>query len=127
MDSKNQSILSIPTMNPKVMAILITMIMATIDAVCFPIIKYIHEGSVDIKWMAVPMIIYAIQPLLFYKALKYSNVTIINILWDVSSDIIVTLIGLYLLRETVSFHSKIGLIFAAIAIYFFSKGQLDEQ
>ena len=48
------------------------------------------------------MIFYAFSPLVFLKALSSESLTIMNLVWDLSSDIIVTLIGLFVFSEKIS-------------------------
>ena len=49
-----------------------------------------------------------------------------NILWDLMSDVIVTIIGLLYLKEKLHYSSKWGLIFAFIAIILFAKGDITK-
>lgn len=100
--------------------------MALIDVAVFPIIKHVHDSKISPYWLVLPILLYSIQPLIFYKALDYSNVATINIMWDIMSDVIVTLMAIYILREKVSDSSKIGIVFAMIALYFFSRGEVDK-
>jgi len=112
-------------MNPKFISMLIIFIMALIDVFALFMIKAIYQEKYAFKWMFLPIFIYAMQPLLFYYVLHYTNVTVANIMWDLTSDILVTFVGLYIIKEKISPQSKIGLIFAVIAIYFFTRGQLE--
>lgn len=100
--------------------LMFAMLMATIDAIVLPIIKHVHEGKNGIQWLVLPVAIYALQPLIFYMSLSYSTLTSMNILWDLMSDVIVTLIGLFYLKEVLPATSKFGLIFAFVAIVLFA-------
>jgi len=103
------------------MPIIFAIVMASIDAIVLPIIKYINDGFYPIYLLILPIIIYAFQPILFYMSLKYSTLTSMNILWDLMSDVIVTIIGLVYLKEKLHYTSKWGLIFAFIAIILFAR------
>jgi drug/metabolite transporter (DMT)-like permease len=46
--------------------------------------------------------------------------TVMNILWDLSSDIIVTFIGIFILGEKIGFRKSIGIVLSFIAIYLFT-------
>jgi drug/metabolite transporter (DMT)-like permease len=94
--------------------------MASIDAIVLPIIKHVHDGKNGITWLILPVIIYALQPLIFYLSLSYSTLTSMNILWDLMSDVIVTLIGLFYLKEVLPTNSKFALVFAFISIILFA-------
>lgn len=111
----------------KIIPILFAVFMATIDAIVLPIIKYISEGVFPIKYMLIPVIIYACQPIIFYFSLKFATLTSMNILWDLMSDVIVTLIGLFYLKEKLHISSKYGLVFAFIAILFFARDGVKQK
>ena len=81
------------------MPIIFAIAMASMDAIILPIIKYVNDGIYPLYLLILPVIIYAFQPILFYMSLKFSTLTSMNILWDLMSDVIVTIIGiLYLSR-----------------------------
>ena len=109
------------------MPIIFAIVMASIDAIVLPIIKYINDGFYPIYLLILPIIIYAFQPILFYMSLKYSTLTSMNILWDLMSDVIVTIIGLVYLKEKLHYTSKWGLIFAFIAIILFAKDGVKQK
>jgi multidrug transporter EmrE-like cation transporter len=72
-----------------------------IDSIALPITKAVSNGLN--KWfMVIPMVFYAFSPLVFLKALSSESLTIMNLVWDLSSDIIVTLIGLFVFSEKIS-------------------------
>ena len=104
----------------KYIVFLIPLFMAGIDAIALPYIKYIFDGILSKKLLLFPIMIYALQPLLFYFGMNFFHMTTLNLIWDLSSDIIVTLIGILYLKEKLSPMSKVGLIFAILSITFFS-------
>jgi uncharacterized membrane protein len=96
--------------------LILILIMATIDAIVFTAIK---ENR---NFVPYGMIIYSIQPLLFYYSLKYNNsITVSNIMWDLTSDILVTFVGIFILREYLSTKQLIGLVLGFIAIILLNK------
>jgi drug/metabolite transporter (DMT)-like permease len=109
------------------MPIIFAVTMASIDALVLPILKYINDGYYPIYILIIPVIIYAFQPILFYMSLKFSTLTSMNILWDLMSDVIVTIIGLLYLKEKLHYTSKMGLVFAFIAIIFFAKDGVKDK
>ena len=111
----------------RILPILFAVGMASIDAIVLPILKYINQGTYPISLMIVPVLIYAFQPILFYLSLNYSTLTSMNILWDLMSDVIVTIIGLLYLKEKLHVTSKLGLVFAFIAIILFAKDGAKEK
>jgi multidrug transporter EmrE-like cation transporter len=96
--------------------ILIGVIMASIDAIALPIIKHIHSLGLSFSWMAIPIIIYSAQPILFYKALNFTNMTQMNMLWDVSSDILIPIIGLWYFKEKLTSVQTVGIGIGILAI-----------
>jgi drug/metabolite transporter (DMT)-like permease len=109
------------------MPIIFAITMASIDAIVLPIIKFINVGYYPLYVLIVPVIIYSFQPILFYMSLKYSTLTSMNILWDLMSDVIITIIGLLYLKEKLHYTSKWGLIFAFIAIILFARDGTKEK
>jgi multidrug transporter EmrE-like cation transporter len=66
--------------------------------------------------MPIGILFYSLQPLIFLQALKFESMTVMNILWDVMSDLMVTCMGLIYFREKISNIKMVGLCFAFIAI-----------
>ena len=83
--------------------------MAAIDTIVLPMINTIHKHNYDMYFMAIPMIIYALQPLLFKKSLEYGKVAQVNIMWDVLSDVFVTAIAIVFLHERYGMKESIGI------------------
>ena len=93
--------------------------LASIDSIALPITKAVSAGLN--KWfMIIPMIMYACSPLIFLKALSQESLTIMNIIWDVSSDIIVTLIGLFVFSEKISPVKLLGILVGMSSIFLLS-------
>lgn len=101
--------------------IFIAFLMAMIDVITLPLIKKIYVENWGIWWMILPVIIYAVQPLIFYYSMKYTTMTNMNMMWDVASDILVTLIGVFILHETIGISAKLGILFGFLSLFFFSR------
>jgi len=92
--------------------------MALIDVVQLGILKALHSGMLkNFAWMALPTFAYALQPWLFLKALDHTSMTVMNLLWDVISDIFVTASGLFFFKERLSFKKHLGVMFAMMATF----------
>jgi multidrug transporter EmrE-like cation transporter len=101
--------------------LLFASIMAIIDGVTLSWIKSYSTGG--IIWKSIiplAMLLYSIQPLIFLQSLKYETMTVMNILWDITSDIFVTGMGLLYFKEKLSPMKMLGLAFAFIAIVLLS-------
>ena len=77
--------------------ILFGIAMACIDVVILSMLKMKHMGTLQSTWIfVIAFCVYGFQSLIFYKSLDYANLTRMNLLWDICSDVLVTIIGLYL-------------------------------
>jgi multidrug transporter EmrE-like cation transporter len=92
--------------------------MASLDGVILSLLKAISLGWLgSIRWMIIPTLVYAIQPWIFLQSLKLESLTVMNLLWDVLSDVIVTLIGLFYFGETLSWSKKLGVVLSLFSVY----------
>jgi multidrug transporter EmrE-like cation transporter len=98
-------------------AVAFGLLMAVIDVLVLSMLKMRHTGQLTGDWVfIVAFLVYGSQTIIFYKALSYANLTIMNILWDLTSDVLVTLIGLYYFKEATTFKQKIGIVLGATAM-----------
>ena len=92
--------------------------LAASDLFNLGLIKAIRVGQVANKsWLFLPMVVYAFQPIIFYQGLQHTSLTVLNLLWDVLSDILVTMAGLLYFKESMSMKKHLGIIFAMFAVY----------
>lgn len=96
--------------------------MATVDVFMLGLLKAIHLGWISKMFLFLPTLIYAMQPWVFLSALKYESLTVMNLLWDVISDLMVTGTGLYFFNETITRTQMIGVGFAIIAVFLLTCG-----
>jgi len=92
------------------------LVMATIDVFMLSAIKIIGTKAKYLKWMIVPTIVYAIQPWIFLSSLKFETMTVMNLVWDLMSDILVTAVGLYYFGEKLGPIKSLGVVAAIVAI-----------
>lgn len=90
--------------------------MALIDATMLSLVKYITTQKGHFGWLILPMVVYMAQPLLFYVSLQYETLTVMNLLWDVISDLLITTIGLLVFKETIGPYKKAGVILSFLSI-----------
>jgi len=95
-------------------------VMAIIDSIGLGLLKQISTKAVSFSFMPIAALIYAIQPFIFLKSLSYESMTVMNILWNLISDIIVTFVGIFILGEQIGFRKAVGIVFSFIAIYLFT-------
>jgi multidrug transporter EmrE-like cation transporter len=92
--------------------------MATFDVIMMSIIKSYNIGYLrGIKWMIIPTISYAIQPWIFLNSLNYQSMIVMNLLWDVISDVLVTANGYFIFGEVLTRTQWIGVGLSIVSIY----------
>ncbi len=96
--------------------------MASVDVFMLGLLKAINLGWINKVFIFLPTLIYAMQPWVFLSSLKYESMTVMNLMWDVLSDLFVTLSGLYFFKEQISRTKMIGVAFAFIAVILMSCG-----
>jgi drug/metabolite transporter (DMT)-like permease len=100
-----------------IMALIFGFIMATVDVVSFSILKCISMGTFkNSLWLVTAVLMYACQPLIFLTSLSYEGITVMNLLWNMSSNILVTSIGLFWFKERLSNLKIWGVIFAFLSL-----------
>jgi drug/metabolite transporter (DMT)-like permease len=98
--------------------VLFAMGMATVDVLCLSLLKMKHNGQILGTWIfLVVFLIYGCQTFIFYKSLSYGSLAKMNMLWDITSDIAVTLIAIYLFKENLTRTQTAGLLLGMLAIY----------
>jgi len=82
-----------------------------------------------VSWMYVPlgMFLYGLQPLIFLQSLRFETMTVMNILWDLISDVIVTISGIFYFKERISPIKQVALGFAFISIVLFAYAEKMEN
>lgn len=100
--------------------------MATVDVFMLGILKAIHLGWISKVFLFLPTLIYAMQPWVFLSSLKYESLTIMNLLWDVISSVMVTGTGLYFFNEKITRTQMIGIGFGIIAVFLLTGGNFSE-
>lgn len=90
--------------------------MATVDVFMLGLLKAINLGWVNSALIFLPTIIYAMQPWVFLASLKFESLTVMNLLWDVISDVFVTGMGLFFFKEQITRTKLLGVGLSFITI-----------
>ena len=91
--------------------------MASVDGFAMAMLKAKHLGLIKSMFIfPLTMLIYSFQPLIFYKALSSESMSIMNVLWDVMSDVIVALIGYVVFGEVFTIQQCVGVVFCMVGI-----------
>jgi multidrug transporter EmrE-like cation transporter len=93
-------------------------LMALLDIMMMGSVKMISKGTMPSSW-GIPLTvgIYALEPLIFLKALNYEGMVVTNLVWNLMSDIIVTLQGVFIFGESIK-----GLRWVAVCMSILSLG-----
>lgn len=92
--------------------------MSLLDILMMSIAKIVSKGKLPYTTgLTIATGIYAFEPLIFFRSLKYESMTAMNLIWDLTSDIMVTLIGVFYFKESIK-----GLRWLAIMFAIFSLG-----
>ena len=87
-----------------------------LDSIGLPIVKGVSSGW-NPFWMIVPLVLYASSPFIFLKALEKESLTIMNLVWDLVSDVVVTLIGLFIFSERISSVKMLGVLLSFVSLF----------
>jgi len=103
------------------------LVMASFDVVMLGIIKMVSKDQVKLlRWMILPTIMYAIQPWIFLGSLQFESMIVMNLMWDLLSDILVTMSGFLLFKEKIGPFKKVGVIFSILAMFLLSINETGE-
>lgn len=92
-------------------------ILGLIDSLTLSLLKAYNLKIINnILIVILCMVIYSFQPLIFLQSLNTESLTIMNLTWDLISDIFVTGIGLYYFSETLSHAKTYGVILSFISL-----------
>jgi len=96
-------------------------LLAGIDLIMMYIIKQYSKGVfASPYWMILPPFVYALTPFILLYSLQFETLVVMNMSWDIISDILVTAMAFLLLKERLSYTKTIGIVFSFIALFFLS-------
>lgn len=103
------------------------LIMASLDATLLSVIKIVSKDQAKlIRWMVIPTILYAIQPWIFLGSLQFESMIVMNLMWDLISNILVTGVGFLYFKESIGPYKKLGVIFSFLSIFLMSIADGDD-
>ena len=86
------------------------------DVIALSITKSVSLG-LNSLWMIVPVIVYAVNPFVFLTALRKESLTVMNLVWDLTSDLLITFIGLFVFAESISPMKMLGVLFSLVGLF----------
>ena len=93
-------------------------VMALIDISMMGTLKLVDQGKLAYgTGLPIATVLYAFDPYIFLKALAHSNMVVTNLPWNLASNILVTIAGVFFFGESIK-----GLKWLAIGLSLFSLG-----
>lgn len=107
----------------KLVPVLFGLAMAFVDALVLGALRAKHEHPEKLKnWILfIAFVVYGLQSMVFYKSLDHASLVVMNMLWDVSSDILVSLLGFFVFKEVLSQSQLVGVLLGIASIYLLSR------
>jgi len=93
-------------------------VMALVDITMMGTLKFVDQGKLAYNiGFPIATLLYAFEPYVFLKAMAHSNMLTTNLIWNLASNIMVTLLGVFFFKEKIK-----GLKWLAIGLSLFSLG-----
>lgn len=91
--------------------------MAIVDIFMMSVTKMVSIGSLTTS-VGIPLSIslYAMEPLIFLKAMKYEGMVVTNLVWNLMSNIIVTLQGVLVFGESIKGLRWLGICMSLLSL-----------
>jgi len=84
--------------------------MSAIDLIIMPLLKAKSLGLLTSQWiLPITMILYSLQPIIFFFGLSVHSMGILNILWNAISCILIAISGVYFFNEKITGLNYLGI------------------
>ena len=93
--------------------------LAIVDIFSMGITKNVNLGILTENWLGIAVVLYGCQMIIFREGLKVTSMSILNLTWNLISNIVITIIGVYYFNEDISHIEKFGILFALFALFLF--------
>jgi multidrug transporter EmrE-like cation transporter len=93
------------------------LLMALIDVFVLSAMKLKSISALNGWVLPVGVLVYSMQPLIFYKSLGSETMTVMNLFWDLSSDVLVTIVGLFVFKEYLTPRRLAGVALSLISLF----------
>jgi len=107
--------------NFSMLPIFLGTLMAALDLIMMGSVKMIHTGSMSTA-VGLPLAlgVYALEPLIFLKAMNFEGMAVMNLIWNLMSDILVTLQGVFIFGESIKGIRWVAIAMAVVSLAIFS-------
>ena len=95
--------------------------MSSLDILMMSLAKMSTKGKIPYTTgLTTATALYALEPYIFFRSLKHESMTAMNLIWDLTSDIMVTLIGVFYFKESIKGLRWLAVLFAIFALALFA-------
>jgi len=95
--------------------------MATVDICMMTLAKLTNLGKIPyLPGILGATAFYAFQPFLFLKALKFEGMAVVNLIWNLTSSVVITLIGVLYFREKIKGLRILAVLMALFSLILFA-------
>jgi multidrug transporter EmrE-like cation transporter len=97
--------------------------MAVLDLVMMSTVKQVHVGTWPLQTgLPFATLVYALQPYMFLQAMEYTGggLAVVNLVWNLSSDVLVTLMGVLWFGEKIQGARWIAVCMSLVALALFA-------
>jgi len=101
--------------------------LASNDVINMSIVKNISIGILTQNWLYLAYILYGFQMIVFYKGMQVTGMSVLNLTWNLISNVVITLIGLYYFKENITHLEIWGILFAIFALFLFGLAQYQSN
>ena len=101
-------------------------LMALNDLIMMPMVKNV-VGGWNPLWMIVPILAYSIDPIIFYSAIQTESMAIVNLSWNMISNIVVTLVAFLVFKEHVSGVKMAGILIGFVSLFLMTLSENGEE
>ncbi len=109
--------LPVTTMHFDTIPVALGIVMSIIDVIMMGSVKQLFMNGTLWSIRIIPFIVlYALQVPLFGVAMSFTGIAVMNLMWDLISNILVTATGLLWFGESVGRYKRAGIVFAFIAL-----------
>jgi drug/metabolite transporter (DMT)-like permease len=92
-------------------------ILASLDIAMMGTAKMISQGTIPYySGTAASVAMYALVPLVFIRALRYEGMVVTNLVWNLMSNIIVTLQGVFVFGESIKGLRWVGIAMSLVSL-----------
>ena len=92
-------------------------LLASLDIAMMGIAKMVSQGTIPYyPGSALAVLMYAAVPLVFIRALNYQGMVVTNLVWNLMSNVIVTLQGVLIFGESIKGLRWLGIAMSLVAL-----------